>query len=225
MCERTIAEYEEELCPTKEEKERQHQKLQVVLHRTDVCEEHHPEQQLLISSMFNAACLVMPDGSAPLQQPVAATAVFAATVTLPEFWQNNPELWFQHVEAQFRHQGIKADETRYYHVVTALNAQTTRRVMGVLRDPPAADKYGALKTLLLRLYQLSDAERAERLLSLNGLGDRKPTELMDNMLALLGSRDASFLFVQLFLRQLPPPVRTALANSPLVTTKDYRGFS
>ncbi|XP_061890265.1 uncharacterized protein LOC133640709 isoform X2 [Entelurus aequoreus] len=43
MCERTIAEYEEELCPTKEEKERQHQLLdavfkkhQVVLHRTDV---------------------------------------------------------------------------------------------------------------------------------------------------------------------------------------------
>ncbi|XP_061890244.1 zinc finger protein 180-like [Entelurus aequoreus] len=36
MCERTIAEYEEELCPTKEEKERQHQKHQVVLHRTDI---------------------------------------------------------------------------------------------------------------------------------------------------------------------------------------------
>ncbi|XP_061759019.1 uncharacterized protein LOC133554371 isoform X2 [Nerophis ophidion] len=43
MCERTIAEYEEELCPTKEEEERQHQLLvavfkkhQVVLHRTDI---------------------------------------------------------------------------------------------------------------------------------------------------------------------------------------------
>ncbi|XP_061882227.1 cilia- and flagella-associated protein 251-like isoform X3 [Entelurus aequoreus] len=33
MCERTIAEYEEELCPTKEEKERQHQ---VGLHTTDI---------------------------------------------------------------------------------------------------------------------------------------------------------------------------------------------
>ncbi|XP_072772748.1 uncharacterized protein [Nerophis lumbriciformis] len=36
MCERTIAEYEEELCPTKEEKERQHEKHQVVLHTTDI---------------------------------------------------------------------------------------------------------------------------------------------------------------------------------------------
>ncbi|XP_061748967.1 zinc finger protein 699-like isoform X1 [Nerophis ophidion] len=36
MCQRTTAEYEEELCPTKEEKERQHEKHQVVLHRTDI---------------------------------------------------------------------------------------------------------------------------------------------------------------------------------------------
>ncbi|XP_061746767.1 cardiomyopathy-associated protein 5-like isoform X5 [Nerophis ophidion] len=45
MCERTIAEYEEELCPTKEEKERQQQKHQVVLHRTDIHQliEHQEE--------------------------------------------------------------------------------------------------------------------------------------------------------------------------------------
>ncbi|XP_061833331.1 uncharacterized protein [Nerophis lumbriciformis] len=36
MCERTIAEYEEELCPTKEEKKRQLEKHQVVLHNTDI---------------------------------------------------------------------------------------------------------------------------------------------------------------------------------------------
>ncbi|XP_061746746.1 uncharacterized protein LOC133545309 isoform X3 [Nerophis ophidion] len=45
MCERTTAEYEEELCPTKEEKERQQQKHQVVLHRTDIHQliEHQEE--------------------------------------------------------------------------------------------------------------------------------------------------------------------------------------
>ncbi|XP_061738251.1 uncharacterized protein LOC133539923 [Nerophis ophidion] len=52
MCERTIAEYEEELCPTKEEKERQHQLLdavfmkhQVVLHRTDVQQPPHIKKE------------------------------------------------------------------------------------------------------------------------------------------------------------------------------------
>lgn len=155
----------------------------------------------------------------------AAPVVYAATVKLPEFWQHDPEPWFQHIEAQFRLRGITTDETRYFHVVAALDSSTTRRIMGLLRDPPTQGKYDALKGQLLRLFQLSEAERAERLLSLNGLGDSKPTELMENMLALLGSGDASFIFVQLFLRQLPPPVRTALANSELVRTKDYRGLA
>ncbi|CAL9689363.1 unnamed protein product [Knipowitschia caucasica] len=42
------------------------------------------------------------------------------------------------------------------------------------------------------------------------------------MLALLSSGDSSFLFTHLFLRQLPPLVRTALATSDLIRTKDYR---
>ncbi|XP_061891106.1 zinc finger protein 3-like [Entelurus aequoreus] len=47
MCERTIAKYEEELCPTKEEKERQHQLMdaQVVLHRTDVQQPPHIKEE------------------------------------------------------------------------------------------------------------------------------------------------------------------------------------
>ena len=155
----------------------------------------------------------------------APRAVYAAAVKLPEFWQHDPAPWFQHIEAQFHLRGITVDDTKYYHVVAALDASTTRRVMGFLRDPPADGKYNALKAQLLRLFQLSDAERADRLLSLNGLGDSKPTELMENMLALLGSGDTAFLFVQLFLRQLPTPVRTALATSPFVRTKDYRGLA
>nr|XP_061843875.1 zinc finger and SCAN domain-containing protein 2-like [Nerophis lumbriciformis] len=59
MCERTIAEYKEELSRTKEENKRLRQLLdavfkkpQVVLHRTDVCEKYRPpEQQEGSSSM------------------------------------------------------------------------------------------------------------------------------------------------------------------------------
>lgn len=161
----------------------------------------------------------------PPAAAAAAPAVFAATVKLPDFWQHDPEPWFQHVEAQFHLRGITTDETKYFHVVAALDSATTRRLMSLLRDPPSADKYGALKKELLQRYQLSEIEHADRLLSLTGLGDSKPSELMENMLTLLGSGDASFLFTHLFLRQLPPPVRTALANSPLVRTKDYRSLA
>lgn len=64
---------------------------------------------------------------------------------------------------------------------------------------------------LLRVLQLSDEEHREHLLFLNELGDSTPTELMENILALL---------VQVLLT----PVRTPLASSSLVHTKDYHGL-
>lgn len=48
---------------------------------------------------------------------------------------------------------------------------------------------------------------------------------MEKMLCLLGSRDTLFLFVQVFLRQLTPSVRTDLANSSLVWKKDYHSLA
>ena len=149
----------------------------------------------------------------------------AATVKLPDFWQHNPRPWFQHIEAQFQLRGINQDATKYFHVVAALDAATTARAMMLLEAPPAAGKYDALKTFLLQLYELSELEKADRLLSLNGLGDGRPSDLMEKMLAVLGSADPSFLFTHVFLRQLPVPVRTALASSPLSTSKDYRALA
>lgn len=154
-----------------------------------------------------------------------ATLAAAAAVKLPEFWQSDPASWFQHVEALFHLRGVHADEARYYLVVAALDQQSTRRAMPLLRSPPPRGKYDALKELLLRRYSLSAPERAERILSMPGLGDGSAVDLMDNMLSLLGSDDGGFLFPHIFLRQLPPPVRAALANSPCLAAGDYRGLA
>ena len=155
----------------------------------------------------------------------ANAGVYAASVKLPELWQHNPRAWFQHVEAQFQLRGVTQDSTKYFYVVAALDSSTTARAMTLLEAPPAVGKYDALKALLLRLFELSELEKADRLLSLNGLGDGKPSELMEKMLSVLGSADPAFLFTHIFLRQLPAPVRTALASSPLATAKDYRALS
>ncbi|XP_076734505.1 LOW QUALITY PROTEIN: uncharacterized protein K02A2.6 [Maylandia zebra] len=152
-------------------------------------------------------------------------AAFAVALKLPDFWLHDPPSWFVHVEAQFALRGVSADDTKYHHVVASLDPLSTRRVMTLLRDPPAQGKYTTLKALLLRRYSLSDAERAEKLLSLAGLGDGTALELFESMLSLLGADDGGFLFTHLFLRQLPAPVRAGLANSPLLATKDYRSLA
>lgn len=71
----------------------------------------------------------------------------------------------------------------------------------------------ALKALLLWIFVLNDSEQARRLLSLSGLGDGKPSELMDHKLSLLGDHEPCFIYRELFLQQLPGEVRSALAGS------------
>lgn len=88
---------------------------------------------------------------------------------------------------------------------------TTLQVVSFLQDPPADGKYEAFKLLLLTTFELSEPERAHQLLALPFLGNQKPLELMDHMLSLLG-----FIFHELFMQQMPAPVRSALACS-LVT--------
>ncbi|XP_037831836.1 uncharacterized protein LOC112451161 [Kryptolebias marmoratus] len=162
---------------------------------------------------------------AAAEPPPAAPVSFSVAAKIPDFWLHDPPSWFVHIEAQFALRGISSDDTKYHYVVASLDPLSTRRAMTLLRDPPAHGKYTALKQLLLRRYSLSDAERAEKLLSLSGLGDGSALELMESMLSLLGSDDGGFLFIHLFLRQLPAPVRAVLANSPLLLQKDYRSLA
>ena len=84
----------------------------------------------------------------------------------------------------------------------------------MIASPPLTNKHEALKSFLCSAFGLSETERANTLLDLSGLGDRKPSELMDSMLALLGDHKPCFIFKQIFFRQLPEKVRVPVANSP-----------
>lgn len=140
-------------------------------------------------------------------------ATNAVSLKLPEFWEQNASAWFAQAEAQFALREITADSTKYYYVVAALTNSTAGRVVSLIENPPAANKYDTLKAHLKETFGLSESERARQLLSLPGLGDSKPSELMDHMLALLGDHQPCFLFKELFLQQLPDQVRLAVTNS------------
>ncbi|GFO39910.1 retrovirus-related pol polyprotein [Plakobranchus ocellatus] len=138
--------------------------------------------------------------------------MFIETVALkvPTFWTTCPSAWFTQTEAQFALRGIAADETKYYHVVAALDAATVSRSLAVISSPPPTCKYSAIKSFLTGL---SEAEKASVLLDIKERGDSKPSEVMDKMLALLGDHRPCILFRHIFLRFLPEAIRAPLANS------------
>ncbi len=148
--------------------------------------------------------------------------VDAVAVKLPLFWTTSPTAWFAQAVAQFAIRNITTDDTKYYYVVSALDNATATRAVSLLSAPPAQHKYSAIKTFLTGAYELSECERAAALFNLHGLGDSNPSELMDSMLALLGPHTPCFLFLHLFLQQLPEYVRGPLSVSGI---KDYRALA
>ena len=136
----------------------------------------------------------------------------AVAVKLPTFWAAQPSVWFLQAEAQFHIRKITEDTTKYYHVVAALDQTTSSRILDTLSAPPDTDKYKALKERLISTFGISVRDRAARLLHPHGLGDRKPSELMDEMLSLLEGHEFCILAQQIFLEQLPGDIRLMLAN-------------
>lgn len=144
----------------------------------------------------------------------------AVSLKLPSFWPQQPEVWFAQTEAQFAIRNITTDDTKYYYVVGALDQDTAGRVLHLLRNPPANDKYKSLKDKLLETFTLSDNQRAKKLLHMPELGDDSPSSLMDKMLALLGEHEPCFLFRQLFLERMPEHIVATLVHSKVEDARE-----
>ena len=100
------------------------------------------------------------DLGAPAQQ-----GINAVSLKLPEFWTDKPEVWFAWVEAQFGTKNINQDQTKFVYVVSSLDNTTAGVVQAILTDPPAANKYNALKAPLLVAIGKRQVQKDSKLLS------------------------------------------------------------
>jgi hypothetical protein len=149
-----------------------------------------------------------------------ATTVSAVSLKLPSFWTTRPEVWFKQVEAQFatRSPPITADLTQFNYVVAALDSATAGEVEAVILNPPTNNKYEALKSDLIGAYGKTQAAKDMELLTLSGLGDRKPSSLLRYIQSL--NADPTTLLRAVFLAQMPREVRRILASSKATTLHD-----
>ena len=147
-----------------------------------------------------------------------AQLVLQASIQLPGFWKDDPEAWFTSAESQFAIKGITQQVTKFHYVISKLEPQAVSSLVGSVRalvtgTPKEEDNpYKQVKDELIKLYGLSDEQRAARILDTSGLGDKKPSEVMNQMLALLGDRSADFLLRHLFLSRLPEQVRGPISS-------------
>jgi hypothetical protein len=132
-------------------------------------------------------------------------------VRLPTFWAQAPAMWFAQSECLFQLQGVTCQVKRYCYVVASLTLESMRRVSDLVEQRPDEDE--VIKARLLSALKLTDYQRADKLFELPGLGARKPSELMSQMLEICPrGEEKSHLFACLFLRRLQREIRVLLTK-------------
>ena len=62
--------------------------------------------------------------------------VHAVALKLPEFWADNPGVWFAQMEAQFAIKAITCSCTKFYYCLAALGTADTAQVVDLMEWPP-----------------------------------------------------------------------------------------
>ena len=147
-------------------------------------------------------------------QAAAVAPVAHVAVKLPTFWTTDPDMWFFQAECSFNRSRITTSYTKFEHVVMKLPEEVIISVRNLLQEltPASLDAYEQLKEALTVSYGRTRWQRGFAIIDHPDLGDRRPSRMMSEMLALLPAGTApDLLFLCLFLRRLPASMRDHLA--------------
>lgn len=141
-----------------------------------------------------------------------STDVYKVAIRIPPFWPDEPEIWFAQVEGQFANSGIVSDTTKFNHVIGQLDHQFAKEVKDIIVSPPATDKYGKLKSELIKRLSASQEKKVKQLLMHEELGDRKPSQFLRHMQSLAGKKVPDEFLQTIWTSRLPRSIQTVLAG-------------
>ncbi|GBM60158.1 hypothetical protein AVEN_86295-1 [Araneus ventricosus] len=142
-------------------------------------------------------------------KPELARVAFRA----PPFWETDPDLRFLQLESQFMLSSISTDETKFHTVVAALDSKVLSSVSDIVRNPPADNKYDALKTRIFNYFSLSQSTKLRVLLQDLQLGDKKPSQLLQEMRNLAAEKVSEDVLKTIWMQRLPTSIQQILTVS------------
>jgi hypothetical protein len=125
-------------------------------------------------------------------------------VRLPPFWAERPAVWFALA-------GISSEKTKFFHVISQLDHRYTAEVEDIITSPPERDPYTALKTELVGRLSPSREQRIRQLLTLEEMGDRKPSQFLRHLRGLAPDMPEDFIYT-IWSSRLPPNIQAILAG-------------
>nr|XP_034839638.1 uncharacterized protein LOC117995755 [Maniola hyperantus] len=103
----------------------------------------------------------------------ASLASISLASKIPEFWTDQPRVWFIQLEAILAPQK-QGDTSKFNLVVSKLGKEVIQQVTDILVNPPEERKYEALKESLLGMYEESAIRQIQKLIGEMELGDQNP---------------------------------------------------
>ncbi|XP_044573963.1 uncharacterized protein LOC123258151 [Drosophila ananassae] len=134
-------------------------------------------------------------------------------VKIPPFWTEHPELWLSQIEAQFVLAGITTDDTIFNTILASIEAPVLARIADAIVNQPGTGKYENLKSCILERFCESEQKKIQKLISETDLGDKRPTQLLNELNALAANKVDETFLKALWLQRLPTQVQAILQAS------------
>ncbi|GFS90862.1 transposon Ty3-I Gag-Pol polyprotein [Nephila pilipes] len=99
----------------------------------------------------------------------------------PQFWEEEPELWFYQIESLFIMAAISSESTKFHVVVDALSSNVLSLVKDIIKNPPKMEAYKTLKDRVRKHFTLSRSSRLNLLRRYLQLDDKRLPFLLNEM--------------------------------------------
>lgn len=154
--------------------------------------------------------MTSPSATSVVKCEDAGLAAISLASRIPEFWTDQPRVWYIQLEAMLAPQKL-ADSAKFNLVVSKLGKEVIQQVTDILIDPPADGKFELLKKKLLAIYEESENRQIQKLISEMELGEQRPSQLLRRMQDLARGKIGSEMLTVLWQNHLPASVRGVLA--------------
>jgi len=135
-------------------------------------------------------------------------------IKLPPFWPARPRAWFTYVEGRFRLRGIYDQQTMFDHVLGALPPEMVGQILDIVDQVPEENPYNYFKQRLLTSHQMSDYEKFDKLVKMEPMGGRKPSQLFHDMMEVCpAGMETTLPFHYFFMQLLPPALKSQLGET------------
>lgn len=140
----------------------------------------------------------------------AGTSNHFSRIPFPTPPKENIDIWFVQLENWFELNQIVSDEQKFKTVITSVDGQFLVQVHDAAHNPPQANRYNNLKKAIITNFADSEAKKIQKFISGVQLGDRKPSQLLNEMRKLGGNVDENLLR-NLWVQRLPSQAKAIVA--------------